>query len=99
MRLSAERVFPIEVIVSTDKLDEFRLLENSTVRLRNLSGNELHLYHKSTGSMHLIDSSFKKITIRQEGSGDILLKGRETLDLDAKILGKGSFTRRGIFFG
>ena len=47
--------------------------------------------------MHLIDSSFKKITIRQEGSGDILLKGRETLDLDAKILGKGSLLGEEFF--
>lgn len=97
LRLSAQRVFPIEVIVSIDKLEEFRLLENSTVSLKNLSGNELKLYHNSTGSLHLIESRFKNITVRQEGSGDIILKGRETLDLDAKIFGNGSLLGEEFF--
>ena len=98
LRLSAQRVFPIEIIVSIDKLKEFRLLENSTARLKNLSGNELNLYHNSTGSLHLIESRFKKISVQQEGSGDIILKGRETLDLDAKIFGNGSLRGEEFFW-
>ena len=97
LRLRAQRVFPIEIIVSIDKLKEFRLLENSTARLKNLSGNELNLYHNSTGSLHLIESRFKKISVQQEGSGDIILKGRETLDLDAKIFGNGSLRGEEFF--
>ena len=73
LRLSAQRTFPIEVIVSIDQLKEFRLFENTTARLRNLQGEELNLFINSTGSLHLVGSKFNKINLRHEGSGDVVL--------------------------
>lgn len=97
LRLSAQRTFPVEVIVSIDELKEFRLLENSNARLNNLSANRLKLYHNSTGSLHLTNSKFEKIEIRQEGNGDTVLKGREVHELDAKIYGGGAIFGEELF--
>ncbi len=97
LRLSAQRTFPIEVIVSIDELKELRLLENSSARLNNLSGHDFKLYHNSTGSLHLTNSKFEKIAIRQESKGDIVLKGREVIELEAKIYGDGSLLGEELF--
>ena len=87
----------MEVIVSIDELKEFRLLENSHARLNNLSANRLKLYHNSTGSLHLTNSKFEKIEIRQEGNGDTVLKGREVHELEAKIYGGGAIFGEELF--
>ena len=97
IRLSAQRTFPIEVIVSIEELKELSLLENSRARLDNLAGKELKLFLNSTGSFHLTNSKFEKINLRQEGSGSAVLKGREIIELSAEVYGSGSLLGEELF--
>jgi hypothetical protein len=43
IKLSAQRTFPIEVVVSIDKLSDIRLLGQSSLSIKNISGKELGL--------------------------------------------------------
>ena len=97
LRLSAQRTFPIEVMVSIDQLSEFSLLENSSAKINGVSGDKLKLYHNSTGSLELVNSNIENINILQEGSGNIILKGRDTVELNAKIFGSGSLFGEELF--
>ena len=97
IQINAQRTFPIEVIVSTEELKEIRLLENSRARLQNLSGKALKIFHSSTGSLHLANSKYDKLDIWHEGQGDIVLKGRDVLEMDAKISGRGSLRGEELF--
>ena len=97
LRLSAERVFPIEVIVSIESLKEIRLLEKSNLNIKKVSGKEIKLYSSSTGFLHCSDLRHEKISVRHDGSGEIALKGREVIHLDAQVYGSGSLKCEELF--
>jgi len=97
IRFSAQRVFPVEVIVSAIQVDEILLLDQSNLTAQSLSGERLKLFSNSTGTLQTINCKHKNIEIRQEGSGNIILKGRNTLDLEAKVYGSGSLEGGELF--
>ena len=89
IRLKAERTFPVEVIISIDKLSEIRLLGQSSLTTQKLVSKDLSLFTSSTGKMHLQNISVPQLTIIHNGPGDIVLKGNVS-KLKAKITGNGS---------
>jgi len=97
IKLSAQRTFPIEVIVSIDKLRDIRLLNQSNLRIKDVSGNQLNIFSSSSGNLHGIDLQFERIKIRHEGSGNISLQGREILSLGAELYGAGSLLCEHLF--
>ncbi len=97
LRLSAQRVFPIEVIVSIESLKEIRLLEKSNLNIKQVSGKEIKLYSNSTGFLHCSGLRHEKISVRHDGSGEIALKGREIIHLDAQVYGSGSLKCEELF--
>ena len=97
LRISAQRVFPIEVIVSVEKIKEIRLLEQSSLSVKKVAGNEIKLFSNSTGFLDGTDLRCKKISVRHEGSGEITLRGREVLHLDAQVYGNGSLKCEELF--
>ena len=74
IRLKAERTFPVEVIISIDKLSEIRLLGQSSLTTQKLVSRDLSLFTSSTGKMHLENISIPELTIIHNGTGDIVLK-------------------------
>ena len=97
IKLSAQRTFPIEVVVSIDKLSEIRLLGQSNLRMKNVSGKQLNIFSDSSGSFHGIDLKFESLKIRHEGSGSISLQGRDVLSLNAEMHGSGSLLCEHLF--
>jgi len=97
LRISAQRVFPIEVIVSVEKIKEIRLLEQSSLSVKKVSGDEIKLFSNSTGFLNGSDLRCDKIKVQHEGSGEITLKGREVLHLDAQLYGSGSLKCEELF--
>jgi len=97
IKLRAERTFPIEVIVSIDKLRDIRLLNQSNLRIKNISGSQLNIFSNSSGNLHGIDLQFEGIKIKHEGSGDISLEGRDVLSLDAELYSAGSLLCEHLF--
>ena len=97
IKLSAERTFPIEVVVSIDKLSDIRLLDQSNLRIKNISGKEFNIFSNSSGSFHGIDLKFESLKIRHEGSGNISLQGRDVLSLNAEMHGSGSLLCEHLF--
>jgi hypothetical protein len=97
IKLSAQRTFPIEVVVSIDKLRDIRLLGQSNLRMKNVSGKQLNIFSDSSGSLHGIDLKFERLNIRHEGSGNISLQGRDVLSLNAEMYGSGSLLCEHLF--
>ncbi len=97
LRLTAQRTFPIEVFISIDELKQISLLENCLLSMENLSAEELNLFIGSSGSLHASNLKIKQINIRHEGSGDIFLKGRDVISLNAEIYGSGSLRCEELF--
>jgi hypothetical protein len=97
IKLSAQRTFPIEVVVSIDKLSDIRLLDQGNLRIKNVSGKQLNIFSNSSGSFHGIDLKCESLKIRHEGSGNISLQGRDVLSLNAEIYGSGSLLCEHLF--
>jgi hypothetical protein len=97
LRLTAQRTFPIEVFISIEELKEISLLDNSSLQMESLYGEELKIFTSSTGSLHASDLRANQINLRQEGSGDVFLKGREVINLTAEIYGRGSLRCEELF--
>jgi len=97
LRISALRVFPIEVVVSIEEIKEIRLLEQSSLSVRKVSGGEIKFFSSSTGFLHGSNLRCKKISVRHEGSGEVILKGREVMSLHAELYGSGSLRCEELF--
>jgi hypothetical protein len=97
LRLTAQRTFPIEVFISIEELKEISLLDHSSLQLESLRGEELKIFTNSTGSVHASDLQTRQINLRQEGSGDVFLKGREVMNLSAEVYGQGSLRCEELF--
>ena len=90
IRLKAERKYPVEVIVSIEKIDGIRLLGQSNLTAQNIISTDLSVFMASSGKLHIENILAPKLNIIHEGTGNIILKGENVEDLKAKITNNGS---------
>ena len=91
LKLSAERKFPVEVVVSIDRLEEIEVHENSNLTCTNLSGSNIKVFSSSNGLIHFENLLCENLQVRHEGAGNIFLRGRKITKLQAHLHGSGSF--------
>jgi hypothetical protein len=97
LRLTAQRTFPIEVFISIEELKQISLLDHCSLQMESLRGEELKIFTSSTGFLHASDLLTRQIKLRQEGNGDVFLKGREVINLSAEVYGQGSLRCEELF--
>jgi len=97
IRLSAQRVFPIEVMVNIDSLKEIRLLEQSSLSVKKIHSEELSIFSKSTGNLVVSSIKCPIIKLRQEGEGSVTFRGRDTQFLQAKVFNSGELNAEELF--
>ncbi len=90
LRLKAERTFPVEIVISINKLNELRLLGQSNLTVKKLDSDEISLFMASSGKLHIEDIVSRKLNIIHDGDGDILLKGNGVDEIKIKISENGS---------
>jgi hypothetical protein len=90
LKLNAKRKFPVEIIVSIDKLKEIRVHGASNLTSTGLSSGNLSIFSTSSGKLHLENLDCPTLLLRHEGDGTIVLKGERVSQLKAQILGDGS---------
>ncbi len=90
IRLKAERKYPVEVVVSIEKIEEIRLLGQSNLTAEDIRSTELAIFMASSGKLHIENIIAPKLDIIHEGTGNIILKGENIEDLKAKISKNGS---------
>ena len=90
IRLKAERKYPVEVVVSIQKIEEVRLLGQSNLTAEDITSTELAIFMASSGKLHIENILSQKLNITHEGTGNIILKGKSVKDLKAKITKNGS---------
>ena len=76
--------------MSTDQVDEILLEDQSSLTAKNLTGENSRSTPRSGGTLIAVNCKHKIIDLRHEGSGNIILKGRETMEIKAKVYGSGS---------
>ena len=97
IRVSAQRIFPVEIIVSIESLKEARLHEQSSLVIKGVQADEMLLFSNSSGTL-LVDSiKCPVIKLRQEGTGPVILRGRETSLLNATVFNSGELRGEGLF--
>ena len=89
LKLSAERTFPVEILINAEKLEEIRVSERSNVTLTDLHSRRLSIFANGTGRVHLDDSAIDTLFIRQDGTGPIVLKSKEVSSLELIVIGDG----------
>ena len=90
LRLNAQRIFPVEVMVSILDLKEIAVTGNGNLSGSGISGEHLKLFSASTGRLDLRQFSAKSLEVILEGSGDIILKGSPLNNLSATVNGTGT---------
>ena len=90
LMLRARRSFPIEVLVSIDKLSEIRLHGRSSLTSVGLRSPRLSVFSSSTGRLHLEGLDSPTLLLRHEGAGEVVLKGGGLGQLEAQVLGDGT---------
>lgn len=89
LKVSAERKFPVEIILSVDQLNEIRIHEKSNLTCTELISPNLNLFINSSGRIHLENLSTPMLSVRHEGSGTLVLKGKEIQAIRAHLTGEG----------
>ena len=89
LKLSAERTFPVEIIVHTEKLSEIHLHGKANLVVSEIRSPKLSLHKSGSGRCHLENSSIDHLYIRQDGTGPIVLKGKEVSSLELKVMSEG----------
>lgn len=97
IRVSAQRVFPVEVMVSIESLKEIRLHDQSNLVVKNVKGDEILLFSNSSGTLLTESIKYPIIKVRHEGAGAIILKGRETQVLEANVYSQGELRCEELF--
>lgn len=90
LKIKAQRKYPVEIVVSIESIKEIRLLEQSNLTAENLNSDTLSIFMESEGKLHVENLSAKNLNIIHEGSGDIVLKGKEIEQIKAKVSENGS---------
>ena len=97
IRISAQRVFPVEIMVSIESLKEARLHDQSSLVLKGVEADKILLFSNSSGSL-LVDSiKCPVINLRQEGTGPVILRGRDTDLLNATVFNSGELRGEELF--
>ncbi len=97
IRLSAQRVFPVEILVSIDQLNEIRLHDQSDVSVKGIESERLVLFSSSSGNLLVESLRCPTIELRHEGNGKVVLKGRETQRLKASVYNHGEVLGEELF--
>lgn len=90
LKIKAQRKYPVEIVVSIESMKEIRLLEQSNLTAENLNSDTLSIFMGSEGKLHIENLSVKNLNIIHEGTGDIVLKGKEIEEIKAKVSESGS---------
>ena len=90
IKLNAQRKFPVEIMVSIDKLAEIRVHGGSNLTSAGLNSDKLSVFCSSTGKVHLENPNSPILQLRHEGSGVVVLRGKGVHRLEAQISGDGS---------
>ena len=100
IKLNAQRKFPVEIMVSIDKLAEIRVHGGSNLTSAGLNSDKLSVFCSSTGKVHLENLISPTLQLRHEGSGVVVLRGKGVHRLEANFRrrlasGRGIPGRRG----
>ena len=90
IRINAKRKYPVEIIVSIDRLKEIRLLENANLTVEKISTEKVSFFSESSGKLHIEDIAASQLNVIHTGSGDIVLKGKNLREINAKVSGNGN---------
>lgn len=90
LKLNAKRSFPVEIIVSIDRLKEIRVHGASNLTSTGLSPGNLSIFSTSSGKLHFENLDCPTLLLRHEGDGTIVLKGKGVSQFKAQVLGNGS---------
>ena len=90
IRLVAERKYPVEVIVSIQNVEEIRLLGQSNLTAQDITSDQLSIFMASSGKLHIQNILVPNLNIIHEGIGNIILKGDNVENFQAKITNNGS---------
>lgn len=90
LKLNAKRKFPVEIIVSIDRLKEIRVHGASNLTSIGLSSGNLSVFSTSSGKLHLENLDCPTLHLRHEGDGTVVLRGKGVSQLKAQVLGNGS---------
>jgi len=91
IRLNAERTYPVEIVVSVEEIREIRLLGQSNLTAENLRAKKISLFMASSGKLHIDNLAAEVLNVIHEGSGNILLKGNISEEMEVKVSENGSF--------
>ena len=91
IRLNAERTYPVEIVVSVEEIREIRLLGQSNLTAENLRAKKISLFMASSGILHIDNLAAEVLNVIHEGSGNILLKGNISEEMEVKVSENGSF--------
>jgi len=90
LRINAQRVFPVEVIVSILDLKEIAITGTGNLSGSGINARHLKLFSASPGRMDLRQFTAESLDVILEGSGDIILKGTPLTNLNATVNGAGT---------
>ena len=89
LKLRAERVFPVEIIIHKEKLSELRLYGNGNLTVSDVRSPRLSVHMTGNGRFHLENASVDSLSVRQDGSGPIVIKGKESSNLELTVSDNG----------
>ena len=90
LRINAQRVFPVEVIVSIQDLKEIAITGSGNLSGSGINTGHLKLFSASPGRLDLRQFTAESLEVILEGSGDIILKGTPLTNLNATVNGTGA---------
>lgn len=89
LKLSAQRTFPVEIIIHSEKLSEIRLNGKGNITVSDIRTPKLSVHTTGSGRFYLENSSIDNLFIRQDGKGPLVLKGKEVSSLELIVTGDG----------
>lgn len=89
LKISAERTFPVELVVNKEKLSEISLNGRANAVISKIKSPKLIVKTSGSGRFHLENSTIDHLSIRQDGTGPIILKGEKINSLELKVLNNG----------
>lgn len=94
IRLNAERKFPVEVVISVEKISEITLLDQSNLTCNGIVSDRLQIFAQSSGKLHIEGLSSPAVQIQHDGTGTIVLNGNEVAELNLEMTNSGSLDGR-----
>ena len=88
LKISAERTFPVELVVNKEKLSEISLNGRANAVISKIKSPKLIVKTSGSGRFHL-KLNINNLSIRQDGTGPIILKGEKINSLELKVLNNG----------